>query len=450
MYYLCKQITETTVKFTELALEDALLDGLDAMNFKETTPIQQQTIPIVLSGSDLIGCAQTGTGKTAAYLLPIINMLCKNRHDTDKTNALIMVPTRELAQQIDQQLEAFSFFLPISSIAVYGGGDGQIFSAQEKALRTGVDIAIATPGRLIALLNMGKIDMSGIQFFVLDEADRMLEMGFIDDIMRIASYLPKQKQTLLFSATMPPKIQLLAQKLLHNPQEVKLSISKPAEKIKQAAYVCHEAQKMPIIQSIFKDNAPKRVIIFSSSKQKVKELNVLLHRLHFKSAAIHSDLEQKEREEVLRQFKNGHIQLLIATDIVARGIDIEDIEMVINFDVPHDVEDYVHRIGRTARADADGAALTFISDKEQFQFKAIEDFIEREVTKLPVPSALGETPLYNPTRRPIGKGGHHHSRAQRHSESKSNTNGSQGHRKYKGNRPKRNTQGGMPKSNPTT
>ena len=356
----------------------------------------------------MIACAQTGTGKTAAYLLPILNVLCQKEHPEDKINALIMVPTRELALQIDQQLDAFAYFLPVTSVAVYGGGDGAIFSQQEKAMRSGVDVVIATPGRLIALLNMGKIDMSHVQFFVLDEADRMLEMGFVDDIMRIASYLPKQKQTLLFSATMPPKIHELARKVLINPTEVHLSTSKPAEKIDQSAYICYEAQKLALIGQIFSNKQLHRVIVFSSSKQKVKEIYHTFRKMNLKVAAMHSDLEQNQREEVIRQFKNGHIHVLVATDIVARGIDIEDIQMVINYDVPHDVEDYVHRIGRTARAGGEGIAITFVAEKEQHKFSAIEKFIEKEIPKAQLPASLGEGPAYSPIRKGKpnrGKGG---------------------------------------------
>ena len=385
------------MRFDEFNLEAALLDGLQAMNFKEATPIQAQTIPLIQSKKDMIACAQTGTGKTAAYLLPIINVLCQKDKATDQMGALIMVPTRELALQIDQQLDAFAYFLPISSVAVYGGGDGATFSQQEKAMRSGVDIVIATPGRLIALLNMGKIDMSSIQFFVLDEADRMLEMGFVDDIMRIASYLPKNKQTLLFSATMPPKIHELARKVLNHPTEVHLSTSKPAEKIDQSAFICYETQKLALIQQIFATNQLHRVIVFSSSKQKVKEMYHTFRRMHIKVAAMHSDLEQSQREEVIRQFKNGHYHLLVATDIMARDIDIEDIEMVINYDVPHDVEDYVHRIGRTARAGGEGKAITFVAEKEQLKFAAIERFIEKDIQKVPLPADLGEGPTYRPT-----------------------------------------------------
>lgn len=351
----------------------------------------------------MIACAQTGTGKTAAYLLPILNVLCQKEHPEDKINALIMVPTRELALQIDQQLDAFAYFLPVTSVAVYGGGDGAIFSQQEKAMRSGVDVVIATPGRLIALLNMGKIDMSHVQFFVLDEADRMLEMGFVDDIMRIASYLPKQKQTLLFSATMPPKIHELARKVLINPTEVHLSTSKPAEKIDQSAYICYEAQKLALIGQIFSNKQLHRVIVFSSSKQKVKEIYHTFRKMNLKVAAMHSDLEQNQREEVIRQFKNGHIHVLVATDIVARGIDIEDIQMVINYDVPHDVEDYVHRIGRTARAGGEGIAITFVAEKEQHKFSAIEKFIEKEIPKAQLPASLGEGPAYSPIRKGKGK-----------------------------------------------
>lgn len=378
------------------------------MNFKETTPVQAQTIPLILEKKDMIACAQTGTGKTAAYLLPILNVLCQKEHPEDKINALIMVPTRELALQIDQQLDAFAYFLPVTSVAVYGGGDGAIFSQQEKAMRSGVDVVIATPGRLIALLNMGKIDMSHVQFFVLDEADRMLEMGFVDDIMRIASYLPKQKQTLLFSATMPPKIHELARKVLINPTEVHLSTSKPAEKIDQSAYICYEAQKLALIGQIFSNKQLHRVIVFSSSKQKVKEIYHTFRKMNLKVAAMHSDLEQNQREEVIRQFKNGHIHVLVATDIVARGIDIEDIQMVINYDVPHDVEDYVHRIGRTARAGGEGIAITFVAEKEQHKFSAIEKFIEKEIPKAQLPASLGEGPAYSPIRKGKpnrGKGG---------------------------------------------
>lgn len=395
------------MRFDELQLEEELLDGLQAMNFQQTTPIQEKTIPLILAKKDLIACAQTGTGKTAAYLLPILNILCQRKHREDKINALIMVPTRELALQIDQQLDAFAYFLPVTSVAVYGGGDGAIFSQQDRAMRQGVDVVIATPGRLISLLNMGKIDMSYVQFFVLDEADRMLEMGFVDDIMRIASYLPKQKQTLLFSATMAPKIRELARKTLQDPEEIHLATSKPAEKIDQSAYVCYETQKLELIKGIFASQELHRVIVFSSSKQKVKEIFHTFKRMHLKVASMHSDLEQAERETVMRNFKNGHIHILVATDIVARGIDIEDIQMVINYDVPHDAEDYVHRIGRTARAGGEGIAITFIAEKEQYKFGAIEKLIEKEVKKLPLPEALGEAPAYQPQpkRRPFkGKG----------------------------------------------
>ncbi|MBP5134173.1 MAG: DEAD/DEAH box helicase [Paludibacteraceae bacterium] len=397
------------MRFDELKLEKALLEGLEAMCFKETTPVQEHTIPAVLEGNDIIACAQTGTGKTAAFLLPILNLLCKENLPKDKINALIMVPTRELAQQIDQQLEGFAYFLPVTSIAVYGGGEAMVFEQQRKALISGVDVVIATPGRLISLLAMGTIDLSKVSFFILDEADRMLEMGFIDDIMKISSYLPKQRQTLMFSATMPEKIRQLAKKILNHPKEIRLAVSKPAEKIQQSAYICHEAQKNGILQYIFKEKSPQRTIIFSSKKQKVQEIYRTLRRMNIAAGEMHSDLDQHEREEMIRNFKNGKIKILVATDIVSRGIDIEDIDFVINYDVPSDVEDYVHRIGRTARAAAEGAAITFVSADDQWRFKKIEDFLEKEITKNEVPAQLGEAPAYNPTKgtdrnkRPFGK-----------------------------------------------
>ena len=391
------QFLKRKMRFEELNIEEALLEGLRAMNFKETTPIQEQTIPVVLEGRDIIACAQTGTGKTAAYLLPILNMLCKGEHPQDVINALVMVPTRELAQQIDQQLEAFAYFLPVSSVAVYGGGDGVIFEQQRRAMLSGVDVVIATPGRLIALLAMGEIDLSDVKFFILDEADRMLEMGFVEDIMQIASYLSKERQTLLFSATMPPKIKELAKKILNNPAEVQLSVSKPADKIRQSAYICYERQKIPIILELFKEKTPEKVIIFSSSKQKVKDLYTAFAHKGLKVGQMHSDLEQAERETVIRNFKNGHVNILIATDIVSRGIDIEDIELIINLDIPRDEEDYIHRIGRTARANNDGQAITFVSENEQSKFRRIEVFIEKDIEKMPVPEHLGAAPEYKPS-----------------------------------------------------
>ena len=317
------------------------MDALDAMNFKECTPVQEQTIPVILEGRDLIGVAQTGTGKTAAYLLPVINQLSKGGYPADAINCVIMAPTRELAQQIDQQMEGFSYFMPVSSVAIYGGNDGVRFEQEKKGLTLGADVVIATPGRLISHLSLGYVDLSKVSFFILDEADRMLDMGFSDDIMQIVKYLPKERQTIMFSATMPAKIQQLAQSILHDPAEVKLAVSKPADKIIQAAYVCYEAQKLGIIESLFKQQEPERVIIFASSKLKVKEVAKALKRLKLNVGEMHSDLEQSQRDEIMHEFRNGRINMLVATDIVARGIDIDDIRLVINYDVPHDSEDYV-------------------------------------------------------------------------------------------------------------
>ena len=353
------------MKFSELQLNDQVLDALEAMRFDECTPIQEKSIPVILEGRDLIAVAQTGTGKTAAYLLPVLNKLSEGGHPEDAINCIVMSPTRELAQQIDQQMEGFSYFMPVSSVAVYGGNDGILFEQQKKGLMLGADVVIATPGRLIAHLSLGYVDLSRVSYFILDEADRMLDMGFFDDIMQIVKYLPKERQTIMFSATMPAKIQQLANTILNNPAEVKLAVSRPADKIVQAAYVCYENQKLGIIRSLFAEQTPERVIIFASSKLKVKEVTKALKMMKLNVGEMHSDLEQAQREEVMHEFKAGRINILVATDIVARGIDIDDIRLVINYDVPHDSEDYVHRIGRTARANNDGVALTFVNEKEQ-------------------------------------------------------------------------------------
>ena len=384
------------MKFTDLPLNDSVLDALDAMRFEDCTPIQEKSIPIILEGKDLIAVAQTGTGKTAAYLLPILNKLSEESHPEDSINCIVMAPTRELAQQIDQQMEGFSYFLPVSSVAVYGGNDGILFEQQKRGLTLGADVVIATPGRLIAHLSLGYVDLSRVSYFILDEADRMLDMGFYEDIMQIAKHLPETCQTIMFSATMPAKIQQLAQTILHHPEEVKLAVSKPAEKIIQAAYVCYEHQKLGIIRSLFAEQQPERVIIFASSKLKVKEVTKSLKQMKLNVGEMHSDLEQSQREEVMHEFKADRINILVATDIVARGIDIDDIRLVINYDVPHDSEDYVHRIGRTARANNDGVALTFVSEKEQTQFKSIERFLDKTIYKIAVPAELGEAPEYSP------------------------------------------------------
>lgn len=384
------------MKFSELKLSDSVLQALDAMNFEECTPVQEHTIPIILEGKDLIGVAQTGTGKTAAYLLPVLNRLLTDSHPEDAINCIIMAPTRELAQQIDQQMEGFSYFMPISSVAVYGGNDGILFEQQKRGLTLGVDMVIATPGRLLSHLNLGYVDLSKVSYFILDEADRMLDMGFYEDIMQIVKYLPKERQTIMFSATMPAKIQQLANTILSNPEEIKLAVSKPAEKIIQAAYICYERQKLGIIQNLFTEQVPERVIVFASSKLKVKEVTMALKRIKLNVGEMHSDLDQSQREFIMHEFKNGRINILVATDIVSRGIDIDDIRLVLNYDVPHDSEDYVHRIGRTARANNDGVALTFVSEKEQAKFKAIEKFLDKDIYKIPVPKELGETPQYSP------------------------------------------------------
>ncbi|WP_370793704.1 DEAD/DEAH box helicase [Bacteroides stercorirosoris] len=427
------------MKFSELPLNDQVLDALEAMRFDECTPIQEKSIPVILEGRDLIAVAQTGTGKTAAYLLPILNKLSEGGHPEDAINCIIMSPTRELAQQIDQQMEGFSYFMPVSSVAVYGGNDGILFEQQKKGLMLGADVVIATPGRLIAHLSLGYVDLSRVSYFILDEADRMLDMGFFDDIMQIVKYLPKERQTIMFSATMPAKIQQLANTILNNPAEVKLAVSRPADKIVQAAYICYENQKLGIIRSLFAEQTPERVIIFASSKLKVKEVTKALKMMKLNVGEMHSDLEQAQREQVMHEFKAGRVNILVATDIVARGIDIDDIRLVINYDVPHDSEDYVHRIGRTARANNDGVALTFVNEKEQSNFKQIENFLEKEIYKIPVPEELGEAPEYKPRsydrgRRNFSKGGRNTNRGGGNDQKKSAS-------KRRNNAPKRNNNG---------
>ena len=412
--------------FDEFGFEYEIMDGLDAMNFREATPIQEKAIPVIMDGHDLIACAQTGTGKTAAFILPLMNRLLLSGNEQNKVKAVIITPTRELAQQIDLQFEGFSYFAPISTVAVSGGGDGASWEQQKRGLTLGADVIIATPGRLISHLKISNIDFSGVEYLILDEADRMLDMGFYDDIMDICSYMPKERQTLLFSATMPPKIRQLAKSILHNPVEVSVAISKPNESIAQSAYVCYEAQKIGIIQHLFAQPIEGKTIVFASSKVKCKEVAYLLKKKKFRVAAMHSDLEQDERDRVMLDFKNNKLDILVATDIVARGIDIDQIGLVINYDVPRDPEDYIHRIGRTARANADGRAMTFVAEDDQVRFQRIERFLGYEVSKEPMPEALGDAPEYKPA-PPKGRG---RNGARRHGRSKgrgeaNNRNGEQ-------------------------
>ena len=390
------------MRFDELPLCDAVLDGLQAMIFKEPTPVQAETIPVILQKRDVIACAQTGTGKTAAFILPLLHNLQAEPHAEDKVNAIIMAPTRELAQQIDQQMEGFSYFTSFSSVAVYGGNDSQAWDVQRRGLQKGADVVIATPGRVLSHINLYDIDFSHVKYFILDEADRMLDMGFFDDIMQVVNRLPKDRQTIMFSATMPPKIRLLAKTILHDPVEVKIAISRPPESIMQTAYICYEAQKQAIIRHLFVGQEANKVIIFSGSKLKVKELFKTFRQMGLSVGEMHSDLDQVQRDHIMHEFKNNRVNILVASDIVSRGIDIVDISLVINYDVPHDAEDYVHRIGRTARASAKGMSITFVSEEEQYKFKQIEVFLEKDIYKIPLPAEIGEAPLYEPEKHRFG------------------------------------------------
>lgn len=384
------------MKFTDLGLDQRILDGIDAMGYETATPVQQQVMVPILQGKDIIASAQTGTGKTAAFLLPLIHRLLTVSHDSHEINAMIIVPTRELAIQIAESLEGLSYFTDVSSIAVYGGSGGDSFNAEKKALTQGVDIVVCTPGRMIAHLNMGYVKLKGLKYLVLDEADRMLDMGFNDDIMKIISFLPKERQNLLFSATMPTKMRELARKILHEPVEINIAISKPPEQIIQKAFIVYEPQKIPIIKDMLGSGKFQNVIVFCSKKQNVKQLTAELKRAKLSAEEIHSDLDQLKREQVLQDFRNKKLNILVATDILSRGIDIEDIDLVINFDVPNDGEDYVHRIGRTARAASKGTAFTLVSEKEQNKFAAIESLLGEPVLKGTVPEEFGPTPTYNP------------------------------------------------------
>ena len=385
------------MKFTEFNLDAKLMEGLFSMGFENATPIQDQTIPVIMAGKDLIACAQTGTGKTAAFLLPILSRL--STQPSDHVDTLIVSPTRELALQIDRALQGFAYFTSVSSIAVYGGNDGGSFEQEKRALSEGANIIIATPGRLKSHLNMGYVKFDKLKHLILDEADRMLDMGFYDDIMLIAKHLPQKRQTLLFSATMPPRIREMAKKILHQPEQINIAISKPAAGIMQAAYLTYDGQKNPLIIHLLKEKKLQSVLIFSGSKINVKNLERDLYKLGLSVKAIHSDLEQKEREDVLRDFTARKTQVLVATDILARGIDIEGIDLVINYDVPRDAEDYVHRIGRTARAQSTGVAITLINEKDQRNFKRIEDFLGTIIVKPALPENLGRGPAYEPMKR---------------------------------------------------
>jgi superfamily II DNA/RNA helicase len=380
--------------FEEFNFNEELFEGLLSMGYKAPTPIQQMAIPVVQQGKDLIACAQTGTGKTASYLLPVLDLISKSERDI--TSTLILAPTRELAQQIDQQVEGLAYYVNISSVAVFGGGDGFVYEQQRTAIQHNVNIIIATPGRLLAHLSSGVLKLKSIKHLILDEADRMLDMGFMDDIMRIISYLPNQRQTLLFSATMPHRIRTLASSILHNPEHINIALSQPAVGIDQQIYKVYDSQKVPLIQELLKNSSYSSSIIFASTKEKVKLLYKALKAIGIKVKAFHSDLEQNEREDILRQFKNKQLPVIIGTDALSRGIDVEGIDLVVNYDCPSDPEDYIHRIGRTARAETKGTAITFVNERDQGKLNNIESLIGKEINNIVLPESLGEAPVFKP------------------------------------------------------
>ena len=437
--------------FEDLDLNDNVLDALYDMRFDKCTPVQEKCIPEILKGKDVLGVAQTGTGKTAAYLLPVLSKLADGGYPESAINCVIMSPTRELAQQIDQGMQGFAYYLNgVSCVAVYGGNDGNRYDQELKSLALGADVVIATPGRFISHISLGNVDLSKVSFFILDEADRMLDMGFSEDIMTIAKKLPTTCQTIMFSATMPKKIEELAKTLLKNPVEIKLAVSKPAEKIQQTAYVCYETQKMGIIKDIFKAGDLKRVIIFSGSKQKVKQIAGSLNRMHINCGEMHSDLDQEQRNDVMFKFKSGQLDVLVATDIVSRGIDIDDIAMVINYDVPHDAEDYVHRIGRTARADRDGKAITFVNEDDIYFFQQIETFLEKDVEKAQLPEELGEGPVYQSNGKPKKAGNNAKNRRRKDRDHQSHKDKKQANNKQRNRRPSTQTSSNSDENNTKT
>ena len=395
------------MNFNEFSFDPRLMESIEAIGYETATPVQEKAIPAILEGKDLIASAQTGTGKTAAFLLPVIHRIITTKHD-EHIKCLVIVPTRELAMQIDQQLQGMAYFTPVSSIPVYGGTDGATFSNEQKALTEGADVVICTPGRMLAHLNMGYVQISGLSYLILDEADRMLDMGFYEDILKIISYLPKERQNLLFSATMPPAIRNLARQILKDPVEISIATSKPAERVKQEAFVIYEAQKLPLVKYLIQQKNLRSILIFCSTKDKAKQVTHDLRKANFVADQIHSDIDQQGREKVLNRFKSRDLNILVATDILSRGIDVEDIDLVINYDVPQDAEDYIHRVGRTARAESEGEAITLIGDKDHNRFHAIEELIEKPVSKLPIPDFLGESPKYNPLFRKRKNNHFHH------------------------------------------
>ena len=403
MVSLQELIPDTKLTFSDFNFEESLLEGLYSMGYKQPTPIQEQAMPVILNNKDIVACAQTGTGKTAAFLLPIIQHILKA--ETRHLNTLIITPTRELALQIDQQIDGLGYFCSVGSIAIYGGSDGMAWENQKQSMENGVDIVVATPGRLKALLQNGSINFEHLQHLVLDEADRMLDMGFFDDIKQIIGYLPKKRQTILFSATMPPKMRLLANQILHEPESINIAISKPAAGILQQAYVLYDAQKEPLLHEILKNEDFSSVIIFSSTKENVKRLEKSLSRKEKSIKAFHSDLEQTEREEIMRDFKARRVRVLIGTDILSRGIDVDGISLIVNYDAPPDPEDYIHRIGRTARASKQGVAITFINEKDMQRFGQIEALMGIEVSKLSLPEGMGPVPKYDPEAKRKFEGG---------------------------------------------
>jgi superfamily II DNA/RNA helicase len=380
------------MKIEELEIDQRIKDGINSFNYEELTKVQEIVIPLILSGNDLLACSQTGSGKTAAFLIPIMQKILTSNNKG--TKALIITPTREICMQIEEQVSGLGYYTDISYLAVYGGNDQDGFSRQKNALSNGADIIVATPGRLMSHLNLGYVDLSTLDFLILDEADEMLDMGFYPDIMSIILKLPDKRQNLLFSATMPHSIRKLASEILVNPKIIDLNFSKPAEEIEQKVYLVYESDKQSLLKTLLKEYSNQRILIFVSTKINVGKVSAYLNSNGIKNSAINSSFTQNERNETVLSFKSGQVNILVATNLLSRGIDIEDVNLIVNYDIPDKPEDYVHRIGRTARAGKLGLAISFISEFEILKFNRIEKLLGRSIDKISLPVGFEKAPKY--------------------------------------------------------
>ncbi|GAA5520929.1 DEAD-box ATP-dependent RNA helicase CshA [Fodinibius salicampi] len=378
--------TGILLSFEQFTLNEKLSLGLQDLNYTDPTPIQEECIPLILNGRDVIGAAQTGTGKTGAFVIPLIQRIMEN--PSEHTQALILSPTRELAQQIEEQIFALGYHTGVSSATVTGGSD---YGTQVKAIRAGVDIIVATPGRLIDQMKVLDLDFSHLNYLVLDEADRMLDMGFLPDVMKIVKKLPEERQTMLFSATMVEEVQKVVDQVMKNPAEVEFEVSKPAESVDQQIYFVHPKQKLKLFEKLFDADKYETAIVFCATKRGTDEVERMLKKRGVDAVSMHGDRDQKERNEALRLFKNRSHPVMVATDVLSRGIDIDDVSLIVNFDVPNNPEDYIHRIGRTGRYDKSGTAITFVSNKDKKYYHSIKEVVGDQLSVKELPEEKNES-----------------------------------------------------------